>query len=152
MLNSQQMNLWKLFVIIAILPLMGCEHTTSEILHKAHELDEITVQIGEQLWNVEVAKTQEQRQQGLMLRESLEEGSGMLFLFEESGFHAFWMKNTLIPLDVIWISEDMKVVDVQTLQPCRVEECQSFVPSKKAKYVLEVRAETFNGGVGDQWE
>ncbi len=128
---------------------MGCEHTTSEILHKAHELDEMTVKIGEQSWSVEVAKTQEQRQQGLMLRESLSEGNGMLFIFEEIDFHSFWMKNTLIPLDVIWISENMKVVDIQTLTPCEAEECPSFVPSVKAKYVLEVNAGIFEGEIGD---
>jgi len=131
---------------------MGCEHTTSEILHKAHELDEITVQIGEQSWNVEVAKTQEQRQQGLMLRESLDERSGMFFVFEEADFHVFWMKNTLIPLDVIWISGDKKVIDVQTLQPCESEECPSFRPAEKAKYVLEVRVGEFEGNVGDIME
>ena len=136
-------------VILCTLFSMGCEHTTSEILHKAHELDEMTVKIGEQSWSVEVAKTQEQRQQGLMLRESLSEGNGMLFIFEEIDFHSFWMKNTLIPLDVIWISENMKVVDIQTLTPCESEECPSFVPSVKASYVLEVSAGSFEGIVGD---
>ncbi len=136
-------------VILCTLFSMGCEHTTSEILHTSHELETATVQIGEQSWNVEIARTPEQRQQGLMLRESLEAGTGMLFKFEEEDFHAFWMKKTLIPLDVIWISADMKVIDVQTLTPCEVEECPSFQPAEKALYVLEVGAESFEGLVDD---
>jgi uncharacterized membrane protein (UPF0127 family) len=147
---TPHMKRFNFLLLLAILPLMGCEHTTSEILHISHELGRSIVQIGEQSWNVEVAKTPEQRQQGLMLREKLEPSAGMLFVFEEEDFHAFWMKNTLIPLDVIWIGEDLKVVDVQTLTPCVAEECLNFRPSEKAKYVLEVAAGTFKGLVSDE--
>ncbi len=144
------MTPWKFIALTAILPLMGCQHSTSEILHAPQVLEKMTVHIGEQSWTVDVAKTLKDRQQGLMLRESLEEGMGMLFIFEEEDFHAFWMKSTLIPLDVIWIGEDEKVVDVQTLQPCKTEECPNFRPAKKAKYVLEVNAGEFEGKVGEQ--
>ena len=144
------MNSCKLIAFLAILPLMGCEHTTSEILHTSHELETSSVQIGEQSWTVEIAKTPEQRQQGLMLREKLEVGKGMFFEFEEEDFHAFWMKNTFIPLDVIWISKDKKVIEMQTLQPCTTDQCESFKPSQKAQFVLEVNAGAFEGGRGNE--
>ncbi len=128
---------------------MGCQHTTSEITNVAHELEQETVKIGDQSWIVEIAKTPAQRHQGLMFREELEVGTGMLFVFEEEDFHSFWMKNTLIPLDIIWIGKDMNVIETHTLQPCSTEECPTTEPSQKAKYVLEINAGEFAGRRGE---
>ena len=75
-----------------------------------------------------------------MGRESLSEEQGMFFVFEEEGKHSFWMKNTLIPLDIIWLSQDFVVVDVLTAEPCRSENCSSYSPSGSAQYVLEINA------------
>ena len=75
-----------------------------------------------------------------MHRESLDEKSGMLFVFPEDGRYGFWMKNTLIPLDIIWIDNDQRVVDIQTAQPCTAEPCPSYTPSGDARYVLEINA------------
>src|SRR3982750_1449172 len=59
--------------------------------------------------SVEIAADDETRAQGLMFRDSLREGTGMLFLFPKSGDYPFWMQNTLIPLDITWIDENHKV-------------------------------------------
>ena len=75
-----------------------------------------------------------------MFREYLDEKSGMLFIFPEDGEYGFWMKNTLIPLDMIWIDKDMKIIDIQTAEPCTAEPCPSHTPSGDARYVLEVNA------------
>lgn len=109
------------------------------------------VRIGEQLFQVEVADNDVRRQMGLMWRESLSENGGMLFVFQQEFKHSFWMKNTLIPLDLIWISADMQVVDFQTAEPCpaNVSDCPSFAPKEKALFVLEVDAGAFLGKVGD---
>ncbi|PIR68178.1 hypothetical protein COU49_02420, partial [Candidatus Nomurabacteria bacterium CG10_big_fil_rev_8_21_14_0_10_35_16] len=64
---------------------------------------------GEEI-QVELALTQEERLQGLSNRTNLNPGSGMLFIFEQSGEHPFWMKEMNFPLDMIWINENMKVV------------------------------------------
>ena len=104
--------------------------------------------INDNCFYVELATTPEDRARGLMFREHLDPDKGMLFIFEEEGVHSFWMKNTLIPLDIIWISEDQEVVFIsKNTQPCKTDICPSINPGKKAKYVLEV-----NGGISDKLE
>lgn len=90
---------------------------------------------------VEVAADDENRAQGLMYRSELRPGTGMLFLFPSDGRFSFWMKNTLIPLDMIWIDVSGKVVDIEhDVPPCEVEDCPSYGPDAPARYVLEVAA------------
>ena len=92
-------------------------------------------------FSVELAETQEQRSKGLMNREALDENRGMLFIFDEEKEHSFWMKDTLIPLDIIWISKDKRIVDIKkNVQPCVEEECEILKSSSMAKYVLELNA------------
>src|SRR3989344_2502586 len=67
----------------------------------------------EKCFNVELAKTDVEKAQGLMFREHLDRNSGMLFIYDEEGSYSFWMKNTLIPLDIIWINSQNKVVDIK---------------------------------------
>jgi uncharacterized membrane protein (UPF0127 family) len=108
------------------------------------------VEIGEERINVELARTPAEMQQGLMFRKSLCDDCGMLFVFESEGFHSFWMKNTLIPLDMLFIDANLTVVDVIHAVPCEQDPCQIYAPKGKALYVLEV-----NGGRFDErlvWE
>jgi hypothetical protein len=89
---------------------------------------------------VELASTDEQRSRGLMDRDKLSDDAGMLFIFSEEDFYSFWMKNMRIPLDVVWISREKKVVDItSSVLPCG-ESCVPFSPGSKAAYVLEVNA------------
>jgi len=90
--------------------------------------------------DIELAQTADEKAKGLMFRTHLPEGQGMLFVYEEEGIYPFWMKNTLIPLDMIWISGDFKVVDVRHAIPCPSDSCASYTPSAKAKYILEVNS------------
>jgi uncharacterized protein len=93
------------------------------------------------VYRVEVVADDEQRAQGLMFRDRLLPYSGMLFVFPEDGVYAFWMKNTLIPLDMIWIDASQTVVHVKhDVPPCRVANCPSYSPGVEARYVLELAA------------
>lgn len=96
------------------------------------------------LYKVEVAKTLQQRKQGLMGREKLEKNHGMLFIFEESKPHSFWMKNTKIPLQIIWLDKEKNIVETQVATPCKTKECPVYIPKEKAKMVLEVNPNDFD--------
>ncbi|MGD1147088.1 MAG: DUF192 domain-containing protein [Thermoanaerobaculaceae bacterium] len=90
---------------------------------------------------LELALTDEERADGLMFRDTLPPDQGMLFIFDADGFVPFWMKNTFIPLDLIWISAAGEVVDVRAdVQPCRADSCPNYEPSKPGRAVLEVNA------------
>ena len=82
-----------------------------------------------------------------MFRDELCDGCGMLFIFEEQSIHTFWMKNTLIPLDMIFIDSDMEVVDLINAQPCKHDPCVHYTPEHESLYVLEVNPGIFDQGV-----
>jgi len=87
---------------------------------------------------VELARTPAQRERGLMFRRELAPGAGMLFLFPDEGYPGFWMKNTLIPLDLIFIAGRKEVVGI--VAQARPESLEGLGVNRPAKYVLEVNA------------
>jgi uncharacterized protein len=90
---------------------------------------------------VEYASTPEKRQRGLMFREKMETDHGMFFTFDKMGYYGFWMKNTLIPLDILWIDENLYVVDIKTnFAACASDPCETYTPKYPAKYVLELNS------------
>jgi uncharacterized membrane protein (UPF0127 family) len=93
----------------------------------------------------EVAATEAERAQGLMFRDSLARDRGMLFVFPEPGQHRFWMKNTRIELDMVFIGADRRIVGiVRRARPCRADPCETYGPPGEAAYVLEIA-----GGVAE---
>lgn len=95
-------------------------------------------------FNVQIAETFWEQRHGLMFVKHLPADEGMLFVYDNEGIFSFWMKNTLIPLDIIWINSEKEVVFIsENTQPCQSEsECFIIDPGKKAQYVLEI-----NGGL-----
>ena len=90
---------------------------------------------------VELAVKPEERFNGLMFRKSLAHDRGMLFIFENEAKWPFYMKNTLIPLDIIWINREEEIVDIKkNAIPCTEKRCPILRPDKEALYVLEVNA------------
>jgi len=93
---------------------------------------------------VELAETNQEKKKGLMFRDELAENQGMLFIFNQEGKHSFWMKNTKIPLDIVFINKDLEIVDLLRADPCNEEPCKSYIPKKEALYVLEVNKNKFS--------
>ncbi len=89
----------------------------------------------------ELAVTDAERARGLMFREKLLPDQGMLFVFGEDGLHSFWMKNTLIALDLVWLDAARRVIHVEAdVPPCRVDPCPTYGPKIPARYVLELKS------------
>jgi uncharacterized membrane protein (UPF0127 family) len=83
----------------------------------------------------EVARTEAERAQGLRYRESLAKGKGMLFVFADSQIRSFWMKNTFIPLDIAYLDAELRIVDIQAMEPESTTSLPSALP---AMFALEV--------------
>ncbi len=111
---------------------------TAQIAHAGNPTEEVCFK-GDCV-KAEVADSLDARAQGLMHRESLKEDAGMLFVFGQEVLPSFWMKNVSLPLDIIWIDKDKKVIGFYPdAKPC-ADSCESIIPPGKIKYVLEVRA------------
>ena len=90
--------------------------------------------------DVEIADTEEKRRIGLSFRKQLLPGKGMLFIFDEKKKHSFWMKNMLIPLDILWMDNHRIVHIEHATPPLQNQEPRTLVPDKKANFVLEIAA------------
>ena len=135
----------KIFILFFIFSLDCVSSAHSQEVFKTMRVKDVSVR-------AEVVDTAVDRQQGLMFRENLPEGQGMLFVFKDEGCYGFWMKNMKFPIDIIWIDKEKRVVDIKpNLSPCqevresfaggdREKSCEIFEPRAKALYALEVEA------------
>ncbi len=89
----------------------------------------------------ELAVTEEDRARGLMFRQTLNTDEGMLFVFQKDEYNSFWMKNTLIPLDMVWLDSSRRIIFIaENVPPCKAEPCPSYGPDLPSRYVLELKA------------
>ncbi|GHV32784.1 hypothetical protein AGMMS4952_23820 [Spirochaetia bacterium] len=84
--------------------------------------------------SAEIARTDEQRERGLMWRKTLADGEGMLFVFDRDRILSFWMKNTLLPLSIAYIAYDGRVLEIHDMEPRNLTPIQS---ARSARYALE---------------
>lgn len=105
-------------------------------------MKETLINIGEKTYKVYIASSKEERIQGLQGVETLPENEGMLFVFEEPQTVSFWMKDTKIPLDIIFINDDLEVISIYKGVPESLE----LVEEDNVKYVLEVNQ---NSGISE---
>jgi len=99
------------------------------------------VELAGKRYTVELAADEHSRMRGLMFRESLPLDAGMLFVFESEYPQAFWMKNTLISLDILYFDASARLVSMSTdTPPCKTAYCPSYPSAGAARYVLELNA------------
>lgn len=100
------------------------------------------VELRGQRFQIEIADDFEERARGLMFREQLPPDHGMLFIYDREQPLAFWMKNTRIPLDILFFDRERRLVSVRKrIPPCSLgDRCPSYASRKPAMYVLELNA------------
>ncbi len=98
------------------------------------------IKIGNAEINAEIADTPLKRAKGLSGRDGLPEKSGMLFIFENSGYHYFWMKDMLIPLDFIWINNSRVIDTKENVKPEDYQPPKTLASQDEVNMVLEVNA------------
>jgi uncharacterized protein len=118
------------------LALTGTAYAVEDIKFSHEKLE-----IGAQVLNIEVARTNEQLEHGLMFRHALAEDAGMLFVYHRPIELSFWMKNTFIPLSIGYFDANKELIDIQDMAPMK-SEMQTDTPSYRsrglAQYALEV--------------
>jgi hypothetical protein len=127
-------------ILISIIVILGCQSYNDVPVKAVDDSVNIILPNGK-IIKAEIADTDEKRAKGLMFRKSLTYSAGMLFIFDTEDFHSFWMKNTLIPLDILWLDKEFRIkYYYQNVPPCKSDPCPSYSPLFKAKFVLEVNA------------
>lgn len=103
--------------------------------HPQPKLPTVRIEAGLHVIRAELADTAATRATGLMGRESLGPNEGMLFVFENSGVHCFWMRNTPLPLSIAFIDDDGRIVDIARMAPFSE---RSHCPGTPVRYALEM--------------
>jgi uncharacterized membrane protein (UPF0127 family) len=113
----------------------------SLLVSACHAQPSAWVELKGQRFHIEVVDTEPLRQLGLMHRESLPPDQGMLFVFDRPQRLAFWMKDTLIPLDILYFDEQLRLVSVsRNVPPCKSAVCPNYPSAGPALYTLELNA------------
>ena len=136
-----------LFSLLLALPLLGCRSNGSEgdaqtgseaseaVMLAGPGRDLAWVIFGADTVRAEVARTVEQRRQGLSNRDHLAAGSGMIFVFDTEEVRSFWMQDTFIPLDIAYLDANARIIDIQQMEP---ETTRMHTSSGPAMFALEV--------------
>ena len=124
---------------ILLLAATACHAAPSETAPAAPPIhvDPGPVPLQSTLFTIEVADTDPKRERGLMFRESMADDHGMIFLFDVADKYPFWMKNTDIPLDIVYLDDKCKVVDFHTMKP---HDETPTPPDSPALYAIELNA------------
>ena len=137
-------------IAVVLAPLPACKNNgqraaETSSLAAAGPLATVAVDTGERklTFHVELALTSDQQTRGLMFRQSLATDAGMLFVFDRQSVHAFWMKNTLIPLDMLFIGADRRIVGIVANAEPKTETARTV--GEPSQYVLEI-----GGGLSGQ--
>ena len=127
-----------LTLVLMVLVLSSCTAITGNY---------VVVDTGEEehTFQVEIADEDRERYQGLKYRTQISEQGGMFFVFPDKSTKSFWMKDTYVPLDIIFINEELEVVNIEHAEPCEVKDCPTYESKRPVKYVLEIK-----GGLAEE--
>src|SRR3954470_9178673 len=122
-----------LLILFGLLGLVGCHDDATP----SSSLPTTQMTVGNKTYTLEIAATERERNKGLMQRDSMPKDHGMIFLFADEAERGFWMHNTRIPLDILYLNAAGRIVSIHRMEPY-VEET---TPSKgPAKYAIELNA------------
>lgn len=122
---------WLMTLLTLALCATGCTEKVSE------QLSTTSMQIGSATYTLEIAANDAQRARGLMYRDQMPADHGMIFIFDDEQVRSFWMKNTRIPLDIIYLSDQGKVVSIKSMKPFDEKSVSSEFP---ARFAIELNA------------
>jgi len=130
---------------LAIILLSGCTQSNTRYALLA---------IGNNEYKLEIADSNSERVRGLSFRQEVESGSGMLFIFDNSDYHSFWMKDTFVPLEILWLDEGFHVVDkkIMSVEKDPARPTSNYVPKSPARYAIEINplSDNVNVEIGDK--
>lgn len=123
----------------------ACGEATFEVPPQLEQFERVDIGIGSEQWTVAVADTEPLRARGLMGVTDLGDLDGMMFVWDEEITAAFWMKDTLIPLDIAFFDADGALVDTFTMVPCEEEPCPTYPAAGPFRYAIETMVGGFDG-------
>lgn len=122
-----------ILIFYFLYPAMFCSKEQNDL-----EYETKTLKIGDATMSAKIADTDEKRRIGLMNATSLPENEGMLFVFDYSADHSFWMKDTIIPLEILFLDENLKIVGIREMAPCKSASCPVYSPGEDVLYAIEL--------------
>ena len=139
----RSMKMWrlsvtKLLVVVSLLLIIVI--TTLLIFNNSQPKTE--VHFGASVFNVRVASDSISREKGLSMVENLRPNEGLLMIFQRDDTWGIWMKNMKIPIDIVWLNSDKRVVSIMTDASPNLSTSKTFYPDSPARYVLEISAGT----------
>ncbi|MDD3679811.1 MAG: DUF192 domain-containing protein [Candidatus Shapirobacteria bacterium] len=138
-------KIWVLPILLLILVLAGLfwyrryQQSLPENYQEIGPIDQLVIE--GVIFDIEIAVTAQERAKGLSGRSQLCDQCGMLFVFPQEDYHSFWMKDTLIPLDIVWLDKNWRVVDylvwAQPQGVRKLTDLPTYQPKKPAQFVIE---------------